>query len=151
MLSIPGHIGKFSFQETKVRLADWASTISRLHDSIVVRVRMRSCYCFVFNNRVETAVSQGREVLDRLWAARWDWGNRHHPDGFFQLHSSASPRHRSTAATPRGEKPWRARLARRWFQMQRKQPLSSQPTFVWFSTASLAVPRPARRRVILCD
>lgn len=87
-----------NFQETKVRLADWASTISRLHDSIVVRVRMRSCYCFVFNNRVETAVSRGREVLDRLWAARWDWGNRHHPDGFFQLHSSASPRHRSTAA-----------------------------------------------------
>jgi hypothetical protein len=48
-----------NFQATKVRLADWASIASRLHDSIAVRVRMRSCYCSVFSNRVETAMSRG--------------------------------------------------------------------------------------------
>lgn len=88
-----------NFQATKVRLADWASTASRLHGSIVVRVRMRSCYCFVFSNRVETAMSRGNFGLlagiGEIVTIQ---------TGFF---SSASPRHRSTAATPRGEKPWR--------------------------------------------
>jgi hypothetical protein len=101
---------------------------------------MRSCYCFVFSNRVETAMSRGNfgqlAGIGEIVTIQTD---------FF---SSASPRHRSNA-------PRRKALA--GMISPTLVPDAAQATsqlsanFVWFSAASFAVPRPARRRVIVCD
>lgn len=122
-----------NFQATKVRLADWASTASRLHGSIVVRVRMRSCYCFVFSNRVETAMSRGNFGLlagiGEIVTIQ---------TGFF---SSASP----------GRKALAGMISPTLVPDAAQATSQLSANFVWFSAASFAVPRPARRRVIVCD